>query len=335
MQIVSGDPMHNHTNVTDPIDAVITWVDGSAPSHQRKRTQYLAGADAELSENATNPHRWSDNDEISYCLKSIEKFAPWTRKIWIVTDQNTPDLSTLSDDLRKKISIVFHEAIFAELSAALPTFNSLAIESLIWRIEGLSERFLYFNDDVFLSAPLEPTDFFQGQKTILRGEWVDYQRLESTAANRQDPAKFNHFMQLNAAMMMGFKPQKLFAAAHIVHPMRRSIMAQLYRDHQSAFIKNINFRFRDLSQFLPQALHNHACIAANKATIHLNNDYIHIHSGQGNNRPPSEIWNLLKSVESNDIKFLCINDLPQLELLVPNIRDWLDHMMHQQPEIAQ
>ena len=73
----------------DTIDAVITWVDGSSEKHSRKRQRYLAQAGRALHENAINPHRWACNDEILYCLQSLENSAPWVRKIWIVVDDET------------------------------------------------------------------------------------------------------------------------------------------------------------------------------------------------------------------------------------------------------
>jgi|TARA_B110000908_G_scaffold23146_1_gene26310 hypothetical protein len=307
----------------DPIDAVITWVDGNTVSHRRERAQYMSDVDGPLHENAINPHRWHNNDEILYCLQSIENFAPWTRKIWIVIDSECPNLTSLSEQLRAKISFVFHHGIFRELSVVLPTFNSLTIESMIWRIEGLSERFMYFNDDVFLSAPLIPADVFRGFLPVLRGEWVDYSELLYQPEMRRDPAKFNHFMQINAARIAGFDAKWLFASAHVVHPMRRSVMAELFDKDRDTFIENIKYRFRDLRQFLPQSLHNHACIAAEKAVVHTEDDHLHIESGQGIGRPPGETSALLQKARNPEIKFLCVNDLPQLEMVVPQAREWL------------
>lgn len=316
-----------YTPLSSPIDAVITWVDGNTPSHRRSRAQYMAKASAPLHENAVNPHRWGSNDEILYCIQSIANFAPWTRTIWIVVDSEVPDLSALSADVCSKIKYVYHRDIFGEFQSALPTFNSLAIESLIWRIEGLSERFLYFNDDVFLTAPLTPSDVFEGFKPVLRGRWADFSDLAANTAMQSDPAKFNYFMQINAASMIGFDAARLFRCAHVVHPLRRTVMAQLFNEHTRAFVSNIGCRFRDLSQFLPQGLHNHACIAAGSAVISSAEDHLHIKSGQGASCPPSDTWALLQRAKDPGIKFLCANDWPQLEALLPEARPWLSNVI--------
>lgn len=318
----------------EPIDAVITWVDGNSEDHTRKRHHYLAAHRRTLHENAINPHRWVCNDEILYCLQSIDNYAPWTRTIWIVVDNETPDLSGLSDELLAKIRFAFHRDIFNEFDAVLPTFNSLAIESMIWRIDGLSERFMYFNDDVFLTSPLHPEDVFHGFAPVLRGKWVDYSEILLSPQMRNDPSKFNHFMQLNAASIMDFDASRLFSAAHVVHPLRRSVMAQLFDQHREAFMDNIRHRFRDLSQFLPQGLHNHACIAAQDVVIHTADDYRHIRSGQGLGGSPDETWSLLNSAANPEIKFLCVNDLPQLEEVIPEAREWLRRVIGGFPDLA-
>lgn len=316
-----------------PIDAVITWVNGNTAFHRDERAKYMAEATAPLHENAINTHRWVNSDEILYCLQSIENYAPWTRKIWIVIDRDTPNLASLPASLRDKVHFILHSDIFGIFGDALPTFNSLAIESMMWRIEGLSERFMYFNDDVFLASPLQPEDVFIGPAPVLRGQWVDYSALIDAPEAQQDPAKFNHFMQINAANMAGLDASRIFASAHVVHPMRRSVMADLFKQHAEAFSANIHHRFRDLSQFLPQSLHNFACIKAGNAILHEAADHLHIQSGQGIGAPPAETLALLRKAQEMETKFLCVNDLPQLEMVIPDAREWLAKIIGGFPDL--
>ncbi|PYF81049.1 Stealth-like protein [Marinomonas alcarazii] len=315
------------SNVTElqlePIDAVITWVDGKAEKHRQKRQKYMAREALPLHENAANPHRWMCNDEILYCIQSIENNAPWIGKIWIVVDDKGPDLSSLSENIRAKVHLAYHAEIFDGFTQVLPTFNSLTIESMLWRIDGLSERFIYFNDDVFLAAPLEPTDVFDGLVPILRGKWVDYSGLLGCTDTREDPAKFHYFMQINAAKMIGFSATELFSAAHVVHPFLRSKMAELFALYPDEFLNNIKYRFRNLDQFLPQGLHNHACIRDKEAKINTTDDHLHIYSGYGKGQPPADTLAILQRATDPDIKFLCVNDLPQLIEVIPNAAEWV------------
>ena len=308
----------------DPIDAVITWVDGLDPAHLQKRQIFMGSAPHLFHENATNPHRWACNGEIYLCLASLEHNAPWLRKIWIITDEQSPDLSRLSAPLRAKVHLVDHSEIFANHGAALPTFNSLAIETFLWNIAGLSDRFIYFNDDVFLTAPCQESDFFSPSGPILRGAWADFGALQDDPIQMADPAKFNHYMQLNAADLCGVPAQRLFRAAHVAHPCLRRTMVHLHSRFETEFRDNARCQMRDIRQFSPQSLHNHACLLQKTATLHPVKDHYHIYSGQGVGASDGTIPALLQTIKDTpDLKMLCVNDLPQLEALYPDIRRWL------------
>jgi hypothetical protein len=304
------------------IDAVITWVDGDDPAHIAKRQRYQPHAPHNA--NATNPHRWACNDELGYCLRSIANHAPWIGRIWIITDAQQPDLSRLPADLVARVRIVDHLTLFAGHEAALPTFNSLAIETLLWRIPGLAEHFVYFNDDVFLTGPLAPGDLFRDGNPVLRGAWVDQSEIAADPASREDPALLNALTQINAAALAGFGADHLFRAAHVVHPLRRSVLAGLYDQHRAAFVANLGHRFRCVSQFLPQGLHNHACIAAGAAILHTGEDHLHLRTGAVLDYPLPQVRAYLARACQPQFKFLCVNDLPQVEAAIPDTRAWIE-----------
>ena len=313
--------MHSFTDAAR-IDAVITWVDGSDPLHVAKRQNYLPHAPRNA--NGTNPHRWACNDELRYCLRSIANHAPWIGRIWILTDAQTPDLSGLPRALADCITIVDHLTVFAGHEHVLPTFNSLAIETLLWRIPGLAERFVYFNDDVFLTGPLAHEDVFCGDAPVLRGGWVDQSAIAADPASADDPRLLNPLTEINAAVLAGFRPERLFRAAHVVHPLRRSVLERLYNTHRAAFLANIGHRFRCVSQFLPQALHNHACIAAGDAVLHTGEDHLHLRTGAVHDYPLPHVREYLARALQPQFKFLCVNDLPQVEAAIPDTRDWIE-----------
>ncbi|WP_298290123.1 Stealth CR1 domain-containing protein [Novosphingobium sp.] len=304
------------------IDAVITWVDGLDPRHSAKRLRHQPHAPRNI--NGTNPHRWACNDELGYCLRSIANHAPWIGRIWIITDAQVPDLSRLPAELVARITIVDHLTLFAGHESVLPTFNSLAIETLLWRIPGLAERFVYFNDDVFLTGPLTPEDVFCGDAPVLRGGWVDQRAIATDPASRDDPTLLNALTQINAAALAGFGAERVFRAAHVVHPLRRSVLARLYDQHRTAFVANISHRFRCVSQFLPQGLHNHACIAAGEAVLHLAEDHLHLRTGAVLDYPLPHVRAYLARALQPQFKFLCVNDLPQVEAAIPDTRDWIE-----------
>ena len=107
-------------------------------------------------------NRFFDNDELKYSLRSLEKYMPWIRNVYLVTNGQIPHWLNMS---HPRIRLVTHEQIFANKSH-LPTFSSPAIESHLHRIKGLSKRFIYFNDDVILMNKVYPDDFFTLSKGI-------------------------------------------------------------------------------------------------------------------------------------------------------------------------
>lgn len=132
------------------IDFVILWVDGNDPEWQRDKERFQAapkGVDA-------RKNRYRDWNNLQYWFRGVEKFAPWVRTIHFVTWGHLPKWLNTG---HPKLHIVNHRDFIP--AECLPTFNTNPIELNIHRIEGLSEGFVYFNDDMFLTAPVKPEDF--------------------------------------------------------------------------------------------------------------------------------------------------------------------------------
>lgn len=102
-------------------------------------------------------NRFFDNNELKYSLRSIEKYAPWLRTIYLVTNGQVPNWLNRS---HPKIKLIQHKDIFLNKTHHLPTFSSAAIECHLHRIPGLSKHFLYFNDDILLGKPIYRDDFY-------------------------------------------------------------------------------------------------------------------------------------------------------------------------------
>ncbi|MDH8701018.1 hypothetical protein M2138_000356 [Dysgonomonadaceae bacterium PH5-43] len=136
------------------IDLVYLWVNGDDPKWIKKRNKYINGKNEENSD-TTGKGRYTNNDELKYSLRSIEKYAPWIRNIFIVTDDQIPEWL---DTTNSKVKIIDHKDIMP--TESLPCFNSSVIEYFIYRIPNLSEHFIYANDDMLLYSPMCQEDFF-------------------------------------------------------------------------------------------------------------------------------------------------------------------------------
>ena len=153
------------------IDIVLPWVDGDDPRLRAERFSYMKdGKEASL-EDIAGETRYKSLGEILYCIASINIFAPFVRKIFIVTDGQDPKLQNEMQERFPNgyipMEIVDHRVIFRGYEQYLPVFNSRAIEAMIWRIPGLSEHFILMNDDFLFTGPTTEKDFFRDGKTIL------------------------------------------------------------------------------------------------------------------------------------------------------------------------
>lgn len=133
------------------IDFVIIWVDGSDPEWQAEKAKYSPPLHTD-----SRPERYRDWGLLPYWFRGVEKFAPWVRKVHFVTWGHIPKWLNTS---HPKLSIVRHEDYIPE--KYLPTFSANSIELNIHRIKGLSENFVYFNDDTFLLTPVSEEVFFK------------------------------------------------------------------------------------------------------------------------------------------------------------------------------
>lgn len=133
-----------------PIDIVYTWVDGNSPSYRDLCTRYAERA------GDLNPERYRDQYAIlKYSLRSLERYVSWHGTIYIVTQR--PQRPDWLDTSHRQIRIIHHDEIIDPVY--LPTFNSNVIESCVHRVPGLSDYFLYMNDDFLFGRETFPGDF--------------------------------------------------------------------------------------------------------------------------------------------------------------------------------
>ncbi len=238
----------------EDVDVVIAWVDGDDPAHRAKRLKY-GGKVATSHNDVGGDMRYRATGEIYFCIASIIRYAPWVRKIWIVTDNQDPHAEEFVarnfPDNRIPIELIDHKVLFRGYEQYLPTFNSLAISTLLWRIPGLADRFLYFNDDVFLASPATAEMWFNGDHTTLYARkvptlfarllrWGKHVGRRHKIFGHKDP-------MLNAASLLhsGY----FFLFPHAPVPMRRSWYEGFFGAHPDLLESNIRHRFREASQF--------------------------------------------------------------------------------------
>ena len=178
-----------------PIDIVYTWVDGEDPNHISYRRHYIPHSSVIKSSDAVQPRRFRSCGEIYQSIQSVIMFAPFIRYIFIVIDDLQID--RFNNIFGERVKTVKHSDIYQDYITHLPVFNSHSIESHLWQIPGLSECFLYANDDTFFGKPVDPSIFFDTDGTphvfpsrdlVLR-KIPSLQMAESWAASRINNTK--------------------------------------------------------------------------------------------------------------------------------------------------
>ena len=258
------------------IDAVIAWVDGNDPIHIEKRSRYISQDGKSAHREAIRGTRFRQSGEIYYCIASILKYAPFVRTIWVVTDNQKPEY--LDEFARQgicapdRIRIVDHRDILPDDPDVLPTFNSLVIEASLWKIPGLADQFIYFNDDFFLNRPQREEDWFRDGRPVLRSNVRRSSAVKIKTKIRRWLRRVT-FRPPNTTPSFG-KAQELasniiglvhthWGVGHQPHPMLVSTQKHFFEGRPDIYDAQIRFRFRDLRQYLPASLANHIEITQN------------------------------------------------------------------------
>lgn len=139
----------------NPVDIFLPWVDGNDVDWQKKRNKYKSYTGSEQAE-ANGIERYRDWENLKYIFRGIDKFLPWIRKVFLVTDGQVPEFLDLTNP---KLVIVDHKEYIPE--EFLPTFNSNTIEMNLHRIEDISDNVLLFNDDTFIIDYVDKTYFIK------------------------------------------------------------------------------------------------------------------------------------------------------------------------------
>lgn len=218
------------------IDIVFSWVDGSDPGYLE--TRRLRQAERQINAADAGAARYRQIDELRYALRSVHAFAPWVRTIHIATDSPLPDWL---DTEHPKVRVVRSEQFIAD-PAALPTFNSHAIESRLHHIPELAEHFLYSNDDMFFGRPLSPAVFFSPGGITRFVEATTRIGVGDTAPERTG---HDNAMRVNRALLRErFGRTITRHLEHCATPLRRSVLHELEHAFPDDFARTAASPFR-------------------------------------------------------------------------------------------
>ncbi|MEO7917676.1 MAG: stealth family protein [Dokdonella sp.] len=332
------DPEHS-PSLHAPIDAVITWVDGSDPAHRRRLDETLVALGISRPSSA-HTTRFNDAGEIDYCITSLLRYAPWFRRIHIVCDAQTPAIVERLAGSRhaEKIRLVDHRDIFKGYEQHLPTFNSRSIISMLWRIDDLAEKFVYFNDDMILLREVAPEDFFRDHKMVQRGKWRQQDANTRLGRLRHWFRAFrpgrnnrvgNYDSQQLSARVAGFD-LRYFQLQHNPYPMRRSTLEAFFDAHPDLLERNSSFRFRSNEQFKTESVAAHLELLHEQSII---DNRLHVVQLKPGEQLQARARAKIDAADNNErATFVCVQSIERApQSLQREIFEWLDRRVGKFP----
>ncbi len=297
------------------IDLVFSWVDGAAIEWQRARARrmkaYVVG------EGDDSHARFRQLDELKYALRSVYLFAPWVRNIYIVTDSPRPEW--LAEHPR--VAIVRSEQFFADPSV-LPTHNSQAVESQLHNIPGLSEHFLYSNDDMFFGRAVLPDMFFSPGGVT---KFIEATTRIGMGSSNLGRSGFENAARVNRGLI-----QQRFGRTitrHLEHtptPLRKSVMRELEAEFPDDFRRTAASAFRSATDIsVTNSLYHYYAWVTGRAVVQTDAAVRYVDTTLRSGL--AEMTTLLKR---RNVDMFCLNDgsFPELtaEERAAAVRSFLD-----------
>jgi len=300
------------------IDFVITWVDDTDSEWQKEKAKYTSELHTD-----DKIERYRNWDLLKYWCRGVETYSPWARKIHFVTCGHVPEWLNTE---HPKIHVVEHEDYIP--TEYLPTFNSNVIEIYLHRINDLADRFVYFNDDMFLNAITEPTAFF------VDGKPCDILAFQPVVANPTNPVMSHLYMNNSLVLSKYFhkrenikkQPSKYFNikypalyfgynfleltfprytgffSAHGPMPFLKSTFEKLWELEESAFKEMSNHRFRSKDDLTPYLFREWQKLTGEFCPKNILRDFAYFEISDDTEK-------LTNTIVKQKKKIICINDV--------------------------
>mgnify|MGYP004458936169 FL=1 len=303
------------------IDFVVLWVDSNDPLWQEEKNKYQAKSDSDSSK-----YRYRDWDLLQYWFRGVEKFTPWVNKVHFVTYGHIPKWLNLDNP---KLNVVRHQDFIPE--KYLPTFSSHSIECNIHRIKGLSENFVYFNDDFYIIKDTKPKHFFKNglpcetiglnvhcpkknliaQKICFNDTSIINEHFDFKKSFRENIFKWLNFkngnINLRTLVLMNCPRFPGFWQQHIAEPYSKETFKDVWNNEYEILDETCTHKFRESSD-INQWLFKEWQIASGKIAIRskkFGKSYFIDRDGINNIKEE-----LLNAIQKQKYNMIAINDGP-------------------------
>ncbi|WP_354567562.1 stealth family protein [Glaciihabitans sp. UYNi722] len=285
------------------IDLVFSWVDGAAIEWQRARARRMRSY--VIGEGDDSHARFRQLDELKYALRSVYLFAPWVRNVYVVTDSPKPDW--LAEHPR--VTFVTSEEFFADPSV-LPTHNSHAVESQLHNIPGLSEYFLYSNDDMFFGRPVGP-DMFFSPGGISR--FIEATTRIGMGDSNIERSGFENAARVNRRLLRErFGRTITRHLEHTAAPLRKSVMQELEAEFPEDFARTAASTFRAATDIsVTNSLYHYYALLTGRAVLQTRAKVRYVDTTMR-----VGLTDMTRLLKRRDVDLFCLNDgsFPELSV---------------------
>lgn len=275
----------------------INWIKSYVDTCQKQNTNiYL------------NSARFRNNNTLKYHLRGVEKFMPWIRNVYLVVSNIEQVPSWIN---KYKVKIILHKDIVPK--QFLPTFNSNTIEMFLCNIKGLSENFIYANDDTYPNSKLEVNDFFDVNNNNLRLS-ISFLDQEKTNVIFKRSLENTQNLVLDDLRIERYE-NKILKSDHTIKPMRKSIFKYFIKNYEKEIYHSITtFRnIKNITLELCSFYHYLTDQYSFKITYDVYKEY-----------NENNLESVLKCIKNKKINMLCINDVTSFK---GNFKEYNDKLI--------
>jgi hypothetical protein len=294
------------------IDIVITHVDSSS---KKWREAFDLAVKEHYDPKVNNEdsiiqNRFNDNGELKYVLRSIDENLDFVRNVYLVIDDymDVPDWIT-------NVKIVRHSEILPK--EYLPTFNSHVIESVLHKIEGISEPFMYFNNDVFVGKPVKLSQLYRNNKVSI---FIDKNLPVTTDTKNNIVEHGSRSACKNSSRLLDIflgKKSKIYLLRHTPHFFYKKVMNKIWKEFPNEMNATIMSRFRSINDVSMGLLCSYISLYTGLAFINkqkYNSLYLPPNGLYTNKNKNSSVTENLKNVDK--YIFICVNNQPSYDVSI-------------------
>ena len=279
------------------MDIVFTYVNQKDVNWQKNKIfTYNSYFDSAINNKDSNSNtRFNDNNEIMYSLRSIEKFINFVKNIYIVVS----DIEQIPDWINtEKIKFVTHSEIIPK--EFLPTFNSHVIELYIHNIPNLSEKFIYFNDDMIIGTNIEINDFVKEDKLIF---YLSPDLSKEGTPNSNEIGYRSAWKNSNNWLNSKYKNEQRKKLYHAPIVVSKIVYRKLINLMEKEVLITSKSKFRSITDYnIICSVYPYYCYY-NEIGLFLNDECISIFEDDLLN-----LDNKYNKIKHNNIKFFCVNE---------------------------